>query len=261
MKIYTKIVIDSKTDEVLSEESFEYSGEVSYCGGGGTNGYDAKYNRRMADIAERTAEMSEEAFDAWNIGGGRALEEAEYGAAQGLIPFQSAFEQAQLESSTGLLPFQTALEEERIGTGTAQTGFEREQIAAGSELLPFQTQLQRQQIGAESSLIPSRTEYEKSNIQFGMDKNKYKSDLMNKFYASIGKNTEASAVGKARADVSSAISSSKSTAVRDAQKRGVAPPTGGFGLEGAKLKVGAISGAREGVRRENLSEYETGLRL
>jgi hypothetical protein len=34
MKIYTRVVIDMKTNEVLEEESFEYEGELALCGGG-----------------------------------------------------------------------------------------------------------------------------------------------------------------------------------------------------------------------------------
>jgi hypothetical protein len=38
MKIYTKLVIDMTTDEILEEESFEYSGPVAQCGGSGGGG-------------------------------------------------------------------------------------------------------------------------------------------------------------------------------------------------------------------------------
>ena len=37
MKIYTKIVIDIETLETLKEESYEYEGELSLCGGGGSD--------------------------------------------------------------------------------------------------------------------------------------------------------------------------------------------------------------------------------
>lgn len=201
MKIYTKIKIDLLTDEIIEEESFEYSGEVSECKGG-SDGYDKEYNRRMADIAERTAEMSEDAFDVWNTGGtgqvggvgsGRALEVAQNVASQELLPYQTGYEQAGLQ------------------LGTKQAG--------------------------------------------------YKSDLMNKFYSELGKDTEGSAVRGARSDVASAITEAKSSAVRDAQRRGVAPPTGGYGLEGAKLQVGAISGARDRSRAQKLGELAQGITI
>jgi hypothetical protein len=38
MKIYTKLVIDMTTDEILEEESFEYNGPVAQCGSSGGGG-------------------------------------------------------------------------------------------------------------------------------------------------------------------------------------------------------------------------------
>ena len=38
MKIYTKLVIDMATDEVLEQESFEYNGPVAQCGSSGGGG-------------------------------------------------------------------------------------------------------------------------------------------------------------------------------------------------------------------------------
>ena len=40
MKIYSKIIIDILTNEVVYEDSFEYTGEVAHCGGGGKGGGD-----------------------------------------------------------------------------------------------------------------------------------------------------------------------------------------------------------------------------
>ena len=37
MKVYNKIVIDMATDRIVAEDSFEYFGEIAYCGGGGTS--------------------------------------------------------------------------------------------------------------------------------------------------------------------------------------------------------------------------------
>ena len=35
MKVYSKLVLDIETGEVLEEDSFEYSGPIAFCGGGG----------------------------------------------------------------------------------------------------------------------------------------------------------------------------------------------------------------------------------
>jgi hypothetical protein len=38
MKVYTHLVIDMNTDEVLHEESYNYEGPVAQCFGGGGGG-------------------------------------------------------------------------------------------------------------------------------------------------------------------------------------------------------------------------------
>ena len=68
MRIYTKIVIDMETLEVIESEYFEYSGPIAHCGGGGsttTNTVDYAYNARMAAISERQQAMAEEYFQFW----------------------------------------------------------------------------------------------------------------------------------------------------------------------------------------------------
>ena len=52
MKIYNKIIM-TVTGEVLEEDSYEYTGKLIQCkGGGSTSTVDYAYNRRMASIAE-----------------------------------------------------------------------------------------------------------------------------------------------------------------------------------------------------------------
>ena len=50
MKIYSKIIIDMKSGETLEEQSFDYSGNVTLCGGGG--GGDSKTEIRYAGYIE-----------------------------------------------------------------------------------------------------------------------------------------------------------------------------------------------------------------
>ncbi len=54
MKIYERVVIDMTSGEVLEEESFEYSGEVAWCGGSGGGGSsgDVDYPGYMKDVHE-----------------------------------------------------------------------------------------------------------------------------------------------------------------------------------------------------------------
>jgi len=68
MKIIELAVIDMGTGEVLEERSYEHSGPVALCKGGGsstTNTVDYEYNKRMATIAEAQQGMAQEYFDFW----------------------------------------------------------------------------------------------------------------------------------------------------------------------------------------------------
>jgi len=68
MRVFTRIVMDMGTGAVLESESFEHTGPVSLCKGGGSNStttVDYEYNARMADIAESQQEMAQEYFDFW----------------------------------------------------------------------------------------------------------------------------------------------------------------------------------------------------
>jgi len=86
-----------ETWDVIEEESFEYNGEVSLCGGSGGSSQkiDYEYNRRMADLAERETTMSEKYFDAWNLSP-RRLEEETAAANIGLLPLQTREERASI---------------------------------------------------------------------------------------------------------------------------------------------------------------------
>ena len=71
MRIYTRIVLDMATGEVLESDSYEYDGPVALCGGGQsggsstTNTQDTEYNARMATIAEQQQAMAQQYFDFW----------------------------------------------------------------------------------------------------------------------------------------------------------------------------------------------------
>jgi hypothetical protein len=74
MKIYNEIVLDMESWDIISEDFFEYSGPVSYLGGGSGGGTvttgDPAYNRRMASISEEELEMARAYFDYYQYGQG-----------------------------------------------------------------------------------------------------------------------------------------------------------------------------------------------
>ena len=88
---------------------------------GGGNGYDEDYNSRLAAIQEQYAGMAEGAYNSWNTGGARALEEATSKAGLSLLPAQTELASAQIDSSLSLLPGQTALSSAQTSLGLQKT--------------------------------------------------------------------------------------------------------------------------------------------
>jgi hypothetical protein len=115
MEIYTKIVLDIETLEVVEKDSFEYSGEVALCKGGSssTTTVDKAYNRRLAAIQERQQDIADEYFRYWD-------------------EYQKPYEILQTQSNTELLPLETE-------TAKQQQLLAGQQAQAGQELLPLQT--------------------------------------------------------------------------------------------------------------------------
>jgi hypothetical protein len=85
MRIYNKVTISIDTGEILEEDSYQYSGEVAQCKGGGstTTTVDPAYNARMASISERQQEMAEELFE-WHKTYEQPIQEAQLGIKQEL---------------------------------------------------------------------------------------------------------------------------------------------------------------------------------
>lgn len=78
MKIYTRVVFDMATMEVIEEESYEHGGPVAECKGGGsstTNTVDYAYNARMATLSEEQQDWAREYYNFWQSDQ-RPLEEA-----------------------------------------------------------------------------------------------------------------------------------------------------------------------------------------
>ena len=75
---------------------------------------DAEYNRRMAAIAERQQDMSEEMMGYYREYGlpyDRDLMQSQ----TELLPYQQSYEQSMLEAETGLVPQRAEAEERRLG--------------------------------------------------------------------------------------------------------------------------------------------------
>ncbi len=194
-------------------------------GGNSSSGYDSEYNRRMAELAERSMGMEEKSFDVWDTGGGRELEIARNEAGMDMLPLQSEYEKAGINSALNLLPLQEEAQKKTFELGNANA------------------------------------DYGIAQTGYGMKKLGHQSALMDDFYSKLGKHNEGSAMAEASADVASAVSKSRSNVLRDAQRRGVSAPNGGSGLDAAKLEVGARYRAMEDTRAKNLNELSMGMQI
>ena len=132
MKIYTKLVIDMATDEILEQESFEYNGPVAQCGSSGGGGGSQPANTTNVQTIREAPEI-----EARRLG---LMDQAAITSSQpiGLPAFQVA-QLSQAERGAGALAQQT-------GQGiSALTG--AQQSAAGavsaSQLDPSSAQFQR----------------------------------------------------------------------------------------------------------------------
>ena len=88
---------------------------------GGSDGYDAAYNARLAAIQEQYAGMAQTAFNSWQYGGAKALEEATAQAGLSVLPAQTGLAKAQIDSAMTLLPGQTALSSAQTNLGIQKT--------------------------------------------------------------------------------------------------------------------------------------------
>lgn len=213
MKIYDCVVMSIDSGEIIYEDSYEYKGPVAQCGSGGGGSYDAEYNRRIADLAEKEYGLSEQAFNSWNkVGGARDLEEATAASGLSLLPAQTSLASAQIDSMSTLLPGQTALS------------------------------------GAQTAL--------------GLKSTANKSSIMDKFYASLGKNDESSAMNEAGSLTANAFSNAEGASRMDMQRRGLSyNPSAGLSVEKAKAIGGAQATALKNTRAQNISELAQGLTI
>ena len=132
MKIYTKLVIDMATDEILEQESFEYNGPVAQCGSSGGGGGSQPANTTNVQTIREAPEI-----EARRLG---LMDQAAITASQpiGLPAFQVA-QLSQAERGAGALAQQTG-----AGISSIQGA---QQSAAGavsaSQLDPSSAQFQR----------------------------------------------------------------------------------------------------------------------
>ncbi|MFW5958070.1 MAG: hypothetical protein ACOCQ0_02835 [Desulfosalsimonas sp.] len=109
MKVYTKVVIDMESMEVLEEESFEYDGALAHCGssggGGGSEGAPDFYYEHLVRSGEQETEMARELMNFYKHGTFKGEGEAYSG------PSYADMERRQIKANYELIPQQAQQEQ------------------------------------------------------------------------------------------------------------------------------------------------------
>ncbi len=110
--IYTRVVLDMDSGDILEAEGFEHHGPVAECMGMGnsggsstTNTVDYEYNRRMATLSEEQQEWAREYFDMWKAHN-KPYEIEKTQANRSMLPLESDLYRQQLDTARNLLPQQ-----------------------------------------------------------------------------------------------------------------------------------------------------------
>jgi hypothetical protein len=129
MKIYTKLVIDMTTDQILEEESFEYNGPISQCGGGsgGGGGSSMPANTTNITTVREAPGIEERKLGLMDIS--RALAEQPVN-----IPVQQIAPLSALEQQGQALSGQTGVGGAAIQSGIAGLGAAQTASALGTKL-------------------------------------------------------------------------------------------------------------------------------
>jgi len=130
MKIYTKLVIDMTTDQILEEESFEYNGPVAQCGGGSGGGGSVPANTTNITTVREAPGIEERKLGLMDIS--RALAEQPV-----TIPVQQIAGLSGLEQQGTALAGQTGVGSAAIQSGIAGLGAAQTAAALGPSSAQF----------------------------------------------------------------------------------------------------------------------------
>ena len=111
--IYTRLVLDRASGEMLEAQGFEYDGPVTECMGGSgggsstTNTVDYAYNARMAALSEEQQGWARDYYNMWQQYQ-KPYEIAQTQANMEMLPLETELYKQQLTAAKDLLPQQTA---------------------------------------------------------------------------------------------------------------------------------------------------------
>jgi len=242
---FDRISFDICFGGLLDVDPFEARG-IYAKGGGGGNGIDREYNKRMASIAEAQQNIAQKNFEFWESDY-KAMERDQIAANRALIPHETNYQAVKLNSDVDLIPH--------------RADHEKHLLAHEKQLLPSQTKLGIAQNQAALSLLPHQTDYARAKIGDDMQYMREKAPVRNAFFRESleGVNVEGRA-NKAAADAAHAFASSHMSMGRDMARMGVNPNSGRFAAMGtsnamnrAKSIAGAKTSARTNAEKENYS--------
>lgn len=153
MKIYTKVVIDIDTGETLSEDFYEYYGEIDECKGGSTttNTVDPAYNAGMLALSQEQQGWAKQAWNMFQYGVNYDPSETVYGYYDGSGKFVNVDpavnpELAQVTTTMGDVNNYTK-------TNTPEMEYLQNVVDANQDLLGLQTHVSKQQLQLKSTLL------------------------------------------------------------------------------------------------------------
>jgi hypothetical protein len=130
MKIYTKLVIDMTTDQILEEESFEYNGPVAQCGSGGGGGSSMPANTTNITTVREAPGIEERKLGLMDISAALAAQPVS-------IPTQQIAGLSGLEQQGQTLAGQTGVGSAAIQSGIAGLGAAQTASALGPSSAQF----------------------------------------------------------------------------------------------------------------------------
>ncbi|MHC4640114.1 MAG: hypothetical protein ACYS32_00615 [Planctomycetota bacterium] len=231
MKIYSKIVIDMETMEVVASECFDYHGPISHCGGGKGGGGaepDYEYNKRMASIAEDNQDMAREMFNLYKYG-------VTYDPNQSIT-----------------------LDDGTTTTMGAQKGFDESAFTSEMELM-------QNMLRSQDELLPSETELKRTQYEEGTKLVKGRSEVMQDLYKEAVAGIDVDKrISENRAGVEHAFAGQQDITNRNLSRMGIDPSSGrGLAMAGdvGIQKAKALAGTEAGIRREAEDENFSRLQI
>jgi hypothetical protein len=222
MKVYTKIVIDMETLQVIETECYNYTGPVAECkGGGGGSEPDKKYNRGMLKISERQQEIADEMFNYFKHG----------------VSYNPNQLTNKIDPETG----------QRMTKGQVR-GYDADAVVSEAEVT-------QQQLAAQSELIPHEVEDVKERFAQASERRGVVSSIYKE--ALEGVDVEGR-VSEHRAGIEQSFKNQQDITNRSLSRMGIDPSSGrglaasaNIGLEKAKASALGETQIRRGAETEN----------